>query len=39
MGDRRNTCRVLVWANLRERDHLDGLGVDGRIIFKLILKK
>jgi len=24
------------WENLRERDHLGGLGVDGRIILKLI---
>jgi hypothetical protein len=24
---------------VRERDHLEGLGVDGRIILKLIFKK
>jgi hypothetical protein len=26
-------------GNLRERDHLEDLGIAGRIIFKLILKK
>jgi hypothetical protein len=27
------------WGNLRERDHLKDLGVDGRIILKWILEK
>ena len=27
------------WENLRERDHLDDPGVDGRIILRRILKK
>jgi len=27
------------WGNLRERDHLEGLGLDGRIILKCIFKK
>jgi hypothetical protein len=27
------------WGNLRERDHLEVLGVDGRIILKLFLNK
>jgi len=27
------------WGNLRERDHLENLGVDGRIIFRWISRK
>jgi len=27
------------WRNLRERDHLEDLGVDGRIILHFALKK
>ena len=27
------------WGNLREREHLEGLSVDGRIILKCIFKK
>jgi hypothetical protein len=30
--ERRRACRVW-WENLREGDHLQDLGVDGRIIF------
>jgi len=26
------------WDNLRKRDHLEDIGVDGRIILKFILK-
>jgi hypothetical protein len=27
------------WGNLKERDHLENTGVDGRIIFRWIFKK
>jgi len=27
------------WGNLRERDHLEYLGVDGKIMFKWIFSK
>jgi len=27
------------WGNLRERDHLEDLSTDGRIILKLIFKR
>jgi hypothetical protein len=38
MGMRR--CAYRVWlGNLRERNHLEDLGVDGRIILKWIFKK
>jgi len=29
--------RVFWWGNLRERDHLEDPGIDGRIILTLIL--
>jgi len=32
-GERRGVCRVW-WGNLRERDHLEVPGVDGRIIVR-----
>ena len=38
MGERRGLSRVLVGI-LRERDHLEDLGVDGRIILRWILRK
>jgi len=34
MGERRSVYRVW-WENLRERDHLEDPGVDGRVILTL----
>jgi hypothetical protein len=38
VGDRRGACRVF-WGYLRERDHLEDLGIDGRTVLKFIFKK
>jgi hypothetical protein len=38
MGERRGYTRFW-WENLRERDHLGDLGLDGRIILKWIFRK
>jgi hypothetical protein len=38
MGDRRRSCMVFV-GNLRGRDHLENLDINGIIILKLISKK
>jgi hypothetical protein len=37
MGDSTGVYRILV-GNLRERDHLEHLGVDGRIILSRIFR-
>jgi hypothetical protein len=37
-GERRSAHGIW-WGDLRERGHLENLGVDGRIILKLIFKK
>jgi hypothetical protein len=36
LGDKGNT-KAFSWGNLKERDHLEDLGVDLRIILKRIL--
>jgi hypothetical protein len=38
MRDRRGACRVLV-GHLMERDFIEHLGADGRLILKWIFKK
>jgi hypothetical protein len=30
---------VVWWGNLKERDHMEAIGIDGRIVFKWIFKK
>jgi hypothetical protein len=37
-GEGRDAYRILV-ENLRDRDHLEELGVDGTIVLRWILKK
>jgi hypothetical protein len=39
MGENRNACEVLVRKTGRRRDHVNGLGVDGRITIKSISNK
>jgi hypothetical protein len=38
MGERRGAYKVLV-GNLKERDHLEDSGVDGRIILRWTFRK
>ena len=38
-GERRSVYRVFWKGNLRERDHLEDRGVDGRIIVRWIFRK
>jgi hypothetical protein len=38
MGEMKNEYKILV-ENLNARDHLEDIGVDGRIILKWILEK
>ena len=39
MWERVEVYTVFWWRNLRERDHLEDPGVDGRIILRWILRK
>jgi len=39
IGERISAYRVLVWGNLRERDHLEYPFVDRRIILRWIFRK
>jgi len=39
MGERREVYTGFWWGNLRERDHLEYSGVDGRIILRWIFRK
>jgi hypothetical protein len=39
MGGRGEACTGFWWGNLKERDHWEDPGVDGRIILRCILKK
>jgi hypothetical protein len=39
MEERRCAYRVVWWGNLRERDHLEDPGIDGRTILRWIFRK
>ena len=39
MGEKRGIYRVFVWENLRERDHLEDTGLDGRIILRWVFRR
>jgi len=39
MGEKRDIYTGFWWRNFGERNHLEDLGVDGRIILRLIFRK
>jgi hypothetical protein len=39
MNGRQKTCIQGWWGDMRERDHLEDLGADGKIMLKWIFKK
>ena len=36
---REDACTGFSWGNMRERDHLEDPGIEGRILLKWIVKK
>ena len=38
MGDRSGAYRDLVWGDLMQRDHVEGLGLGARVILKFVFK-
>jgi hypothetical protein len=39
IGERRNGYGILVGKNMKEETYLKDLGVDGRLTFKLLVRK
>jgi hypothetical protein len=38
-GREKEVHTVFWWGSMRERDHLEGPGIDGRVILRCILRK
>jgi len=39
LGERGEWCTGVWWGNLREKDHLEDLGIDGKIILRWLFRK